>query len=90
MPPPPPIRATCPYCGVGCGVLVTPGPEGSFTVAGDPDHPANLGRLRSEGTAPGETLSEAGRLLRPSIMRKNKKLVEIAEGVIAAAELLGH
>ncbi len=67
MPPPPPVRTTCPYCGVGCGVLVTPGPEGSFAVAGDPDHPANLGRLCSKGTALGETLSEAGRLLRPSI-----------------------
>jgi assimilatory nitrate reductase catalytic subunit len=38
------VRTTCPYCGVGCGVLATPQPDGSVAVAGDPDHPANFGR----------------------------------------------
>lgn len=33
---------------------------------------------------------EAFNAMRSLAMRKNKKLVEIAEGVIAAAELLGH
>ena len=63
---PPPIRTTCPYCGVGCGVLVTPGPDG-VTVAGDPDHPANFGRLCSKGGALAETLGTQGRLLTPRI-----------------------
>jgi len=35
-------RTTCPYCGVGCGVLA--GADG--TIKGDPDHPANFGRRR--------------------------------------------
>ncbi|MBA4491895.1 nitrate reductase [Paracoccus sp. S1E-3] len=61
-----PIRTTCPYCGVGCGILVTPGPEG-VTVAGDPDHPANFGRLCSKGSALAETLGTEGRLLTPLI-----------------------
>ena len=56
-------RTTCPYCGVGCGVLV--GPDGA--VAGDPDHPANLGRLCSKGTALAETLVREGRLAEPRI-----------------------
>ena len=63
---PQPIRTTCPYCGVGCGVLVTPGPEG-VTVTGDPDHPANFGRLCSKGSALAETLGAQGRLLTPQI-----------------------
>src|SRR6185437_8464693 len=58
---------TCPYCGVGCGVLATPQPDGSVAIAGDPDHPANFGRLCSKGTALGETLSLQGRLLYPEI-----------------------
>ena len=61
------IRTTCPYCGVGCGVLATPQADGSVTIAGDPEHPANFGRLCSKGSALGETLSLDGRLLHPEI-----------------------
>ena len=60
-------RTTCPYCGVGCGVLATPQPDGTVSIAGDPDHPANFGRLCSKGSALGETLSLEGRLLYPEI-----------------------
>ncbi|MEQ1612151.1 MAG: molybdopterin-dependent oxidoreductase, partial [Hyphomicrobiaceae bacterium] len=61
------VRTTCPYCGVGCGVLATRAADGSFAIAGDPDHPANRGRLCSKGSALGETLSLEGRLLEPLI-----------------------
>ncbi len=62
-----PIRTTCPYCGVGCGVLATANPDGGVAVAGDPCHPANFGRLCSKGSALGETMSLEGRLLKPMI-----------------------
>ena len=62
-----PVRTTCPYCGVGCGVLATPKPGGGVAIAGDPDHPANFGRLCSKGLALGETMSLEGRLLHPMI-----------------------
>jgi assimilatory nitrate reductase catalytic subunit len=51
---------------VGCGVLVTKTTQG-FDVKGDPEHPANRGRLCSKGSALGETLSLDDRLLTPSI-----------------------
>ena len=60
-------RTTCPYCGVGCGVLATREADGSVSVKGDPEHPANFGRLCSKGTALGETLSLDDRLLYPEI-----------------------
>ncbi|WP_370231288.1 molybdopterin-dependent oxidoreductase [Cognatishimia sp.] len=60
------IKTTCAYCGVGCGVLADVGPKG-ITVSGDPDHPANFGRLCSKGSALGETLGTEGRLLSPKI-----------------------
>ncbi|UIJ72225.1 nitrate reductase [Aurantimonas sp. HBX-1] len=63
----PPTRTTCPYCGVGCGVLAAPRPDGSVAIAGDPEHPANFGRLCSKGSALGETLGPEARLLRPAI-----------------------
>jgi assimilatory nitrate reductase catalytic subunit len=58
---------TCPYCGVGCGVLVAPAEGGGWTVRGDPDHPANLGRLCSKGAALADTLGPEDRLLRPVV-----------------------
>jgi assimilatory nitrate reductase catalytic subunit len=73
-------RTTCPYCGVGCGVLA--GPDG--TVQGDPDHPANRGRLCSKGTALGETIALPGRLLHPEVGGKRASwdaaLDAVAEG----------
>ncbi|MGB3247370.1 MAG: nitrate reductase [Sulfitobacter sp.] len=56
-------QTTCPYCGVGCGVLA--GADG--TIKGDPDHPANYGRLCSKGSALGQTIDLEGRLLSPQI-----------------------
>jgi assimilatory nitrate reductase catalytic subunit len=48
-------RSTCCYCGVGCGVIVgsTVEPDGVeqiVTVRGDPDHPANFGKLCTKGS----------------------------------------
>jgi assimilatory nitrate reductase catalytic subunit len=60
-------RTTCPYCGVGCGVVVATAPDGTATVKGDPDHPANFGRLCSKGAALAETIDLDGRLLHPEI-----------------------
>lgn len=61
------VRTTCPYCGVGCGVLARPDGRGGAAIAGDTDHPANRGRLCVKGAALGETLTTAGRLLAPRI-----------------------
>jgi assimilatory nitrate reductase catalytic subunit len=60
-------RTTCPYCGVGCGILATPEAGGGAAISGDPEHPANFGRLCSKGSALGETLSAESRLLYPMI-----------------------
>src|ERR1700683_3825134 len=68
-PHPPAVRTTCPYCGVGCGVLAAPDGRGGATIAGDPAHPANSGLLCSKGTALEETLSLNRRLLHPMLRR---------------------
>jgi assimilatory nitrate reductase catalytic subunit len=67
MTPQRPIRTTCPYCGVGCGIIATRGKDGTVNIVGDPDHPANFGRLCSKGAALGETLSLSDRQLHPLI-----------------------
>jgi assimilatory nitrate reductase catalytic subunit len=65
------IRTTCAYCGVGCGIVATRTGDRSVTIKGDPDHPANHGRLCSKGTHLGETVGLDGRLLRPMIGKRN-------------------
>jgi len=60
------IHTTCPYCGVGCGVLVELDGD-RYKVSGDPEHPANYGRLCSKGASLGETLGLEDRLLHPEI-----------------------
>ncbi len=65
----PATRTACPYCGVGCGVLAVADLNGGAMIAGDPDHPANFGRLCSKGSALGDTLSLDRRLLHPMIRR---------------------
>jgi assimilatory nitrate reductase catalytic subunit len=60
------VRTTCPYCGVGCGIVAKM--EGNaVAIAGDPNHPANWGRLCSKGSALGETLGLESRLLHPML-----------------------
>ncbi|MEO1544812.1 MAG: molybdopterin-dependent oxidoreductase, partial [Pseudomonadota bacterium] len=61
------VNTTCPYCGVGCGVVAKRGAEESYTTIGDTTHPANFGRLCSKGSALNETLGLESRLLHPEI-----------------------
>ncbi|AWI53723.1 nitrate reductase [Aquabacterium olei] len=43
-------RTTCPYCGTGCGVIVSTRQGRIVDVQGDPRHPANAGRLCTKGS----------------------------------------
>ena len=62
-----PVKTTCPYCGVGCGVIADRDAAGAVTVRGDPLHPANFGRLCAKGSALAETIGLEGRLLAPVV-----------------------
>jgi len=77
----PALRATrtaCPYCGVGCGVLATPDGHGGAAIAGDPEHPANFGKLCSKGSALGETVGLENRLLHPMIRCDSGSMERVA------------
>ncbi|MDM0046444.1 molybdopterin-dependent oxidoreductase [Variovorax dokdonensis] len=43
-------KSTCPYCGVGCGVIIESAGGQITGVRGDPAHPANFGRLCTKGS----------------------------------------
>ncbi len=71
------VRTTCPYCGVGCGILALPDGKGGATISGDPVHPANFGRLCSKGAALSETLSLDQRLLHPMLRQADGSLARV-------------
>ena len=62
-------KSTCPYCGVGCGVIIESAGAQITGVRGDPDHPANFGRLCTKGSTLALTATHAvtqqTRLLNP-------------------------
>jgi assimilatory nitrate reductase catalytic subunit len=66
-------NTTCPYCGVGCGVIAQMQNQRIGRIVPDKIHPANLGRLCSKGTALATTFDLSDRLLSPKI-RENGKL----------------
>ncbi|MCW5222295.1 nitrate reductase [Verminephrobacter aporrectodeae subsp. tuberculatae] len=61
--------STCPYCGVGCGVIIESEGAQITGVRGDPAHPANFGRLCTKGATLHRTASRSvtlqTRLLQP-------------------------
>ncbi|WP_034924566.1 molybdopterin-dependent oxidoreductase, partial [Candidatus Accumulibacter vicinus] len=61
------IKSTCCYCGVGCGLLIETEAGQIVGVRGDPDHPANLGRLCSKGATLHLTAKPDDRLLHPQL-----------------------
>jgi assimilatory nitrate reductase catalytic subunit len=83
------VRTTCPYCGVGCGVL------GAATgdTKGDPAHPANFGKLCSKGSALNETLGLESRLLVPQVAGKDatwtQAIDEVARNFRACIDQFG-
>src|SRR5499426_3237789 len=63
-------RTLCPYCGVGCGLLVR-AEDGAVTrVKGDPEHPANFGDICAKAVHLPPVLRTADRLLYPQLRER--------------------
>ena len=60
-------KSTCCYCGVGCGVIINSEAGKIITVRGDPEHPANFGRLCTKGANLHRTAREDMRALHPEL-----------------------
>jgi anaerobic selenocysteine-containing dehydrogenase len=55
----------CPYCAVGCGILVGTADGKVVNTEGDPDHPINRGSLCSKGSALRQVGDNPQRLTKP-------------------------
>jgi formate dehydrogenase major subunit len=69
-------RSLCPYCAVGCGVIIyTLGDRAKNVtpqvvhVEGDPDHPTNRGTLCPKGSSLEQDILNPRRLLKPQVRR---------------------
>lgn len=60
-------KSICCYCGVGCGVIISSENNKIIGVRGDPDHPANFGRLCTKGANLHRTAREDMRALHPEL-----------------------
>ncbi len=56
------IKSVCPYCGVGCGMILHVEDGQVVKVSGDQTHPANFGRLCTKGLSSHLALTKSGRL----------------------------
>ncbi|NUT77961.1 molybdopterin-dependent oxidoreductase [Pseudomonas sp. C1C7] len=56
------VRSVCPYCGVGCGIVMQVEGNRVVKVVGDKSHPTNFGRLCTKGTTSGQAIAESGRM----------------------------
>lgn len=62
-------KSACCYCGVGCGLLIESEGDRIVGVRGDPEHPANHGRLCSKGASLHLTTGHEYRLLYPELRK---------------------
>jgi len=69
-------RNTCPYCSVGCGILMYGLGDGAKNAAasiihieGDPDHPVNRGTLCPKGASLVDFIHSPGRLKEPMVRK---------------------
>ncbi|MDH0747677.1 bifunctional nitrate reductase/sulfite reductase flavoprotein subunit alpha [Pseudomonas sp. GD03842] len=63
------VRSVCPYCGVGCGIVMQVEDNRVVKVRGDKAHPANLGRLCTKGTTCGQAIAAPGRMASAYVRR---------------------
>ncbi len=58
-------KTICPYCAVGCGIVVHTKNGKVINTEGDPDHPINAGTLCSKGAALYQVVNNPMRITKP-------------------------
>lgn len=66
------VKTVCPYCGVGCGMVLDVAEGKVVKVSGDKSHPANFGRLCTKGNTSAQALRESRRMEAAHIRRERK------------------
>ncbi|MBD7916780.1 molybdopterin-dependent oxidoreductase [Cellulomonas sp. Sa3CUA2] len=84
------VATVCSYCGVGCGIVLDVGDDGTVTRAsGDRSHPANAGRLCTKGATSATMLAAGGRLT-TALVRPERGAAPVPADVDAAIATVAH
>lgn len=85
------VKTVCPYCGVGCGMVLHVEGGEVVKVSGDTEHPTNFGRLCTKGSSAHVALRNAGRLERAFVRdarERDPAPVPIADAIAETARRL--
>ncbi|GHC90049.1 bifunctional nitrate reductase/sulfite reductase flavoprotein subunit alpha [Novosphingobium pokkalii] len=82
------VRSACPYCGVGCGVVMDVAEGQVLRLRGDKAHPANRGRLCTKGQSAHVPLTAPGRAAQAQMRGADGALaaVPLDRAIAAAAQ----
>ncbi|SDT16076.1 sulfite reductase (NADPH) alpha subunit [Pseudomonas asplenii] len=67
------VRSVCPYCGVGCGIVMQVRDNQVIKVSGDKQHPTNFGRLCTKGSTCAQPLTHPGRMAQAFLRHERKR-----------------
>ncbi len=79
------VRSVCPYCGVGCGIVMQVENNLIVKVSGDKQHPSNAGRLCTKGSTCGQAVANSGRM-EHAFMRQERERDPVRVGIDQAIE----
>lgn len=77
------VKSVCPYCGVGCGIVMEVENQKIIKVYGDKQHPTNFGRLCTKGNTCIQALADSGRL-EQAYVRQQRGQEPVRTGMDAA------
>jgi formate dehydrogenase major subunit len=73
------VPTICPYCAVGCGMLVGTNAGKVVNIEGDPDHPISRGSLCSKGGTLSQLANSDQRVIKPRYRAPNSDTWEDVE-----------
>ncbi len=79
------VRSVCPYCGVGCGIVMQVQDNLIVKVSGDKQHPSNAGRLCTKGSTCGQAVAASGRMAH-AFLRQRRDQDPVRVGIDQAIE----
>lgn len=79
------VKSVCPYCGVGCGIVMQVEANRVIKISGDKQHPSNFGRLCTKGNSCHQPLADSGRL-EQAFMRSDRSQEPVQVGIEEAID----
>jgi len=80
------VKSVCPYCGVGCGIVMEVRDNAIVKVTGDKDHPANFGRLCTKGASCNVPVAAEGRATRAYVRTPDLAPIGMEEAIAQTAK----